>query len=220
MEYKKKQKTLSERFNIRQYLNLIETISKVEYKNLGSNYLIDLSEMIQIGIQVVYQLASEKKFPKYNSSYISNAIKWAIRNEIRRRCKWYSLKITNDNSCDKSSKNIIQMDNTDNLSIREAVYKTIISIDAMEDSEKPVQIKDTTRTPEELLVFHELSEHVKEALDILSQREREFIENRFYKDKKLKDLSLEYNISTSRISRIIQGGLNKIRDHLSQKHML
>ena len=48
----------------------------------------------------------------------------------------------------------------------------------------------------------------------LSQREQDLIEAKYVYDKKLKDISVEYNISQSRISRIIQNALDKIKKEL------
>ena len=99
------------------------------------------------------------------------------------------------------------------------MYKTILSIDEMAEAENPTQIKDDTRTPEELIVFNEMSNAIKEAMKKLPPRERDLIEAKFFKDKKLRELSDDFNISPSRISRIIQSGLNKIKKEL-EKHNL
>ena len=54
----------------------------------------------------------------------------------------------------------------------------------------------------------------------LSQREKELIEQKFFKDKKLREIADEYNISQSRISRIIQSGLDKIKRDLKRQGIL
>ena len=45
-------------------------------------------------------------------------------------------------------------------------------------------------------------------------RERELIEYKFFKEKKLREIAEEFNISQSRISRIIQTGLDRIKKRL------
>ena len=77
---------------IKEYFELIEIIAKVECKKMTSGYLIDYSELVNIGTQTVHNLITTDDISQYNSSYISTAIKWAIRNEVRRRYKWYSQK--------------------------------------------------------------------------------------------------------------------------------
>ncbi len=201
------------RKSLLEYNELIETIAKIEFKKLSSSYLIDFSELVNIGTQVVHHLCSTSDITNYNNSYISTAIKWAIRNEVRRRYKWYSQKTKKES--------VIVTDDDENLheDIREAVYKTILSIDEMAEAENPTQIKDTSRTPAEIADFKEMSEAIKEAMKKLPQRERDLIEAKFFQDKKLRELSDDFNISPSRISRIIQSGLNKIRKELEKNNL-
>lgn len=197
------------RKSLKEYNELIETIAKIEFKKLSSAYLIDYSELVNIGTQVVHHLCSTSDISRYNNSYISTAIKWAIRNEVRRRYKWYSQK----------TKKEAPLTDNDVNDLREAVYKTILSIDEMAEADNPTQIKDDSRTPEEVIVFNEMSSAIKEAMKKLPQREHDLIEAKFFKDKKLRELSDDFNISPSRISRIIQSGLNKIRKELEKNNL-
>lgn len=198
-----------------EYNELIETIAKIEFKKLSSSYLIDFSELVNIGTQVVHHFCSTSDISKYNNSYISTAIKWAIRNEVRRRYKWYSQKTKTEttNLTEEESKEASN-------DIREAVYRTILSIDEMAEAENPSQIKDTSRTPDEVVAFNEISAAIKEAMKKLPQREQDLIEAKFFHDKKLRELSEDFDISPSRISRIIQSGLNKIRKELEKTNLL
>lgn len=199
------------KFNIKDYQELIETLAKVEYKKLSSKHLIDFSELLNIGTQVVHKLCANAEPDKYNKSYLSTAIKWAIRNEVRRRYKWYVLKNKHENPV---------LDEENQSSIREAVYKTILSVDEMAEGDNPTQIRDSKRNPEETVLFTELSESIKHAIKNLPARERELIECKFFKDKKLREISEEFNLSPSRISRIIQSGLNKIRKDLVKQNLV
>ena len=198
------------KFNIKDYQELIDTLAKVEYKKLSSKHLIDYSELINIVTQVVHRLCSNTPPETYNKSYLSTAIKWAIRNEVRRRYKWYVLKNHKEFFVDEENQ----------TSISEAVYKTILSVDEMAEGDNPTQIRDIKRNPEEKILFFELSESIKSAIKRLPPRERELIECKFFKDKKLREISDEFNLSPSRISRIIQSGLNKIRKDLSKQNLV
>ncbi|MBQ2610758.1 hypothetical protein IJF81_00030, partial [bacterium] len=84
--------TQSQKINLREYKNLIETIAKVEYQKFSTSHLIELPELINIGNHALYILFKNNSPDKFNSTYLSTAIKWAIRNEVRRRYKWYTLK--------------------------------------------------------------------------------------------------------------------------------
>ena len=59
------------RKSLSEYNELIETIAKIEFKKLSSSYLIDFSELINIGTQVVHHFCSTTDITNYNNSYIS-----------------------------------------------------------------------------------------------------------------------------------------------------
>ena len=149
--------------------------------------------------QVYYLVNNSKNKDLYNTAYLTKAVKWAIRNEMRRRYKWYVMK---------------NQENAEQEKIKDAVYKTILSIEEMADAENPTLIKDNHRTPEEKAEIVELKHRICEVMKKLSQREQDLIEAKYFYDKKLKDISVEFNISQSRISRIIQNALEKIKKEL------
>lgn len=194
--------------NLKDYQNLIETVCKVEASKMAStSHLLDYLEMVNIGTQTLYILFKHKSPDSYNQSYLSTAIKWSIRNEVRRRYKWYSM---------KQKRDIME----DSDGVREAMYKTILSVDEMADAENPTIIRSTDRSPEEMLMFTQLKSKVEALMETLPEREKEFIEQKFFKDKKLREMSEEYQISPSRISRIIQSGLNRIKKELAKQEMI
>lgn len=192
--------------NLKPYKELIETIAKVEYQKLSAGHLIEYLELVNIATQTLYNLFKDQDPTQYNNSYLATAIKWAIRNEIRRRYKWYSLKHK------KSAE--------EHEDLREAVYKTILSIDEINDYDTHTQIKDESKNPEESLEFRELKTEILEAIKKLPQRERDLVESKFFKEKKLKDISTEFDISPSRISRVLQSALNKIKKELIKQKVV
>lgn len=193
------------RVNLSRYKGLIETISKVEYKKFSNLGLIELSEVINLATYTAYYIVNGTSNPKlYNESYLTQAIKWAIRNEMRRRYKWYVMK----NSENEQER------------VKDAVYRTILSIDEMAEAENPTIIKDLSRTPEEKAEIVDLKNRIIEIMQKLPQREQDLIEAKYFYDKKLKDISAEFNISQSRISRIIQSGLDKIKKELLKQESI
>ena len=192
---------LQSKVNLRDYKDLIETIAKVEYQKI-------FYFSFDIGNHTLYILFKNHSPENFNNTYLSTAIKWAIRNEVRRRYKWYSLK------------NKKQHIDEENGNLREEVYKTILSIDEMQDAEVPTQIKAEDMTPEECIELSELKSEILESMKKLPQRERELIEYKFFKEKKLRDIAEEFNISQSRISRIIQSGLDKIKRDLKRQGII
>ena len=66
-------------------------------------------------------------------------------------------------------------------------------------------------------VSNSLKERIVAAIQHLPERERGLVEAKFFQDKKLKDIAIEFNISQSRISRIIQNALDKVRRELQKQ---
>ena len=192
------------RANLSRYKDLIETISKVEYKKFSHLGLIDLQEVISMANYTVYYLVNNSK-AVFNDAYITKAVKWAIRNEMRRRYKWHVMR--HDELEEQEQ-------------IKDAVYKTILSIEEMADAENPTLVKDLSRTPDEKAEIYELKNRICESMKKLSQREQDLIEAKYFYDKKLKDISDEFNISQSRISRIIQNALDKIKKELLKQEQI
>ena len=200
----------NQKVNLREYKDLVETIAKIEYQKFSVSHLVELPELVNIGNHTLYILFKNNSPDKFNNTYLSTAIKWAIRNEVRRRYKWYSL---------KNKKQQFTGDEQDD-NLRVEVYKTILSIDEMQEADVPTQIKAEEKTPEESIEFLELKHEILLAMKKLPQRERELIEYKFFKEKKLREISEEFNISQSRISRIIQSGLDKIKKELARQGII
>ena len=194
--------------DLKEYKNLIETVARVEYQKLSTaSHLIDFQELVNLNTHTLYILFKNGKPENFNNAYLSTAMKWAIRNEVRRRYRWYSLRQK-------------RVDVETGEELREAVYKSILSIEEMAEADNPTQVKDSSRNPEEFYEFFQLKTKIMSALDKIPEREKEFIEQKFFKDKKLREMAAEYKISESRISRIIQSGLNRIKKQLSVQDMI
>lgn len=201
-----------ENIKLKEYKELIEIIAKVEYQKFSRSHLIELPELINIGTHALYILFKNHSPETYNSTYLSTAIKWAIRNEVRRRYKWYTLK--------NKQVPIDEDAETNEAEMRADVYKNILSIDELQDAEIPTQIKANDKTPEERIEFSELKDGILESMKKLPPRERELIEYKFFKEKKLREIAEEFNISQSRISRIIQTGLDRIKKDLAKQGII
>ena len=217
---KKPQKTVND------YVDLIETVARVEYSRLP-NHLIDFAEIVNIGAIAIHVLLTSNPEREFNVTYLSTAIKWAIRNELRYRYKWYSLKQvsmeTNTEGGDTATAAAGEDDEVsagfevEKTKAREAMYETILSVDSMMDAENPHEIKDNSYTPEENTELKEMAKVVREAIAKLPERERQIIEARFFKNMKMREIGETFNISPSRTSRIVQSGLDKIKLELQRR---
>lgn len=218
---------------IKQYVGIVQKIARVEHKRIP-NHMIEYEELVSIGIIAVQTLIkgkSEEQLARYNDAYIGTAVKWAIRNELRHRYKWYTLKHKKDENDEDSyiSDVVTAEDNSEDMGfsispnkVREAVYETILSIDglaaAATDNASPFDfIKDTSAMPDEKAEIVEMSKLIKQAIARLPQKERTVVEYRFYRNMQAKDIATTIGLSPSRITRIIQFSLNQIREYLKSK---
>lgn len=201
---------------LKQYVSIVQRVAKIEQRRVP-NHMIEYEELVSIGIiavQAMIKDKTEEQLAKYNDSYMGTAVKWAIRNELRHRYKWYSLKHKTDN--DENS----DPDNPNK--VKEAVYESILSIDSLaaaaSDNDSPFDfIKDPHALPDEKAEIVEMSRLIKEAIANLPQKERTVVEYRFYRNMQAKDIATMIGLSPSRITRIIQGALVQIREYLKTK---
>ncbi len=216
---------------IKQYIGIVQKVARVEHKRIP-NHMIEYEELVSIGVIAVQTLIkgkTEEQLAHYNDAYIATAVKWAIRNELRHRYKWYTLKHKKDDSSYVSDTVNSNDDNSDDMGfaisptkVREAVYETILSIDglaaAATDNASPFDfIKDTSAMPDEKAEIVEMSRLIKQAIAKLPQKERTVVEYRFYRNMQAKDIATMVGLSPSRITRIIQYSLNQIREYLKSK---
>lgn len=210
---------------IKQYIEIIEKVAKVEYRRIP-NHMVDCDELVSIGIIAIQALIAgktEEQLEKYNSSYIATAARWAIRNELRNRYKWYSLRHSTSGSEEDNNDGSKGLDVSPNK-VREAIYETILSIDSLaanaSDNDSPFDfVKDKSALPDEVAELSELSKCIKEAIATLPQKERTIVEYRFYRNMQVKEIAEQVGLSSSRITRIVQSSLNYIREYLQKKDL-
>ena len=218
---------------IKQYLGIVQKIARVEHRRIP-NHMIEYEELVSIGIIAVQTLIkgkTEEQLAHYNEAYIGTAVKWAIRNELRHRYKWYTLKHKKEDDAEDSY--VSDFNDSEQPSddmgfsispnkVREAVYETILSIDglaaAATDNASPFDfIKDPHAMPDEKAEIVEMSKLIKQAIAKLPQKERTVVEYRFYRNMQAKDIATMVGLSPSRITRIVQYSLNQIREYLKAK---
>ena len=218
---------------IKQYVGIVQKIARVEHRRIP-NHMIEYEELVSIGviaIQTLIKGKSEEQLARYNDAYIGTAVKWAIRNELRHRYKWYTLKHKKEEDSEDSyvSDAVNSDDSSDDMGfsisptkVREAVYETILSIDglaaAATDNASPFDfIKDPSAMPDEKAEIVEMRKLIKQAIAKLPQKERTVVEYRFYRNMQAKDIANMVGLSPSRITRIVQFSLNQIREYLKSK---
>lgn len=212
--------------NLNDYIDIIQKVARVEYKRIPS-HMVECEELVSIGIIAIQTLIKNKtqeQLQRYNTSYIATAVRWAIRNELRNRYKWYTLKHKREDVDDES-----EWSSNDNSSldvsphkVREAIYETILSIDSIaassSDNDSPFDfIKDNSATPDERAEISELGKLIREAIATLPQKDRTIMEYRFYRNMQVKQIAAQVGLSSSRITRIVQSSLNSVREYLQRR---
>ena len=219
--------------SVSEYLPLVERVAKVEYRRIPS-HMVDLDELVSIGALAIQALLRDKtpeQIERLNTSYMATATRWAIRNELRSRYKWYTLKHTKEVVEEEEKPAVEGAPPADGEAatpspdtVREAVYETILSIEGISegsDGDAPYEfIKDNSCTPEEELEITELGRAIKKAIENLPPKERVIMEYRFYRNMQVKDIATLVGLSSSRITRIVQSSLNLVRDYLKENQHL
>lgn len=207
---------------LQEYIDLVQRVAKVEYRRIPS-HMVDYEELVSIGILAVQVLLKNKtpeQIERYNSAYIATAVRWAIRNELRIRYKWYSLKHKPDEEYDDEE--AVEGMDMQKAKVREAVYETILSIDglaaAASDNDSPFDfLKDGHATPDESAEITELGRMVRAAIAQLPAKDRTVVEYRFYRNMQVKDIARQVGLSPSRVTRIVQSSLNTVKEYLNSK---
>ncbi len=207
---------------LQEYIDIVQRVAKVEHRRVPQ-HMVDYEELVSIGILAIQTLIKNKtpeQLEKYNSAYIATAVRWAIRNELRIRYKWYSLKHKPDDEYDQEEE--VEGMDMQKAKVREAVYETILSIDglasAASDNDSPFDfLKDPHALPDENAEISELGRMIREAIAKLPPKERTVVEYRFYRNMQVKDIAKQVGLSPSRVTRIVQASLNTVKEYLNSK---
>ncbi len=221
--------------NITQFLPLVERVAKVEYRRIPS-HMVDYEELVSIGaiaIQALLKNKTAEEVEKLNTSYMATATRWAIRNELRSRYKWYTLKHAKTDEEQEGSPasgeggpapHGATANNPSQENVREAIYETILSIEGIQEGQDGDTsydfISDGSATPEESLEIVELGRAIKRAIESLPPKDRTIMEYRFYRNMQVKDIAAMVGLSSSRITRIVQASLNQVREYLRENNHL
>lgn len=207
---------------LQEYIDIVQKVAKVEHRRIPA-HMVDYEELVSIGIlaiQVLIKNKTPEQLAKYNTAYIATAVRWAIRNELRIRYKWYSLKHKPDDQYYEEE--AVEGMDMQKAKVREAVYETILSIDglaaAASDNDSPFDfLKDPHAQPDENAEITEMGRMIREAIAKLPPKERTVVEYRFYRNMQVKDIAKQVGLSSSRVTRIVQASLNTVKEYLNSK---
>lgn len=212
---------MQDKNKLKEYIDIVQKVAKVEHRRIPS-HMVEYEELLSIGIiaiQALIKNKTEEQLARYNVAYIATAVRWAIRNELRIRYKWYSLKhkVEEEDTEEDPDNPEVQK-----AKVREAIYETVLSIDgladAASDNDSPFDfLKDNHATPDENAEISEMGRMIREAISKLPPKERTVVEYRFYRNMQVKDIARQVGLSSSRVTRIVQASLNTVKEYLNSK---
>ncbi len=211
---------MQEKNRLQEYLDIVRKVAKVEHRRIPA-HMVEYEELLSIGIIAVQALIKNKtpeQLARYNMAYVATAVRWAIRNELRIRYKWYSMKHKADDEFEQDEE--VEGMDMQKAKVREAVYETVLSIDglaaAASDNDSPFDfLKDPHAKPDEQAEIAELGRMIRAAISKLPPKERTVVEYRFYRNMQVKDIATQVGLSPSRVTRIVQSSLNFVKEYLN-----
>ncbi len=212
---------IEDKTQLQNYIDIVQKVARVEHRRIPS-HMVDYEELLSIGIiaiQVIIKNKTPKQLERYNAAYIATAVRWAIRNELRIRYKWYSLKHKSEEEYDEEE--VADGIDMKQAKVRESIYETVLSIDSLaeaaSDNDSPFDfIKDNRATPDESAEISEMGKMIRAAISKLPAKERTVVEYRFYRNMQVKDIAKQIGLSPSRVTRIVQSSLNFVREYLNK----
>ncbi len=208
---------------LKRFLPIIEMVVKKEYKTIPS-YLAEYSELINVGLLTVNKLLNDvvKNQKNYNSSYIAQAVKWAIKDELRSKYNWYGVKQTQtkekSHDADSYPREIAPGANIEDMTEEDATERIFETILYLEDFNRETALPEQMTTDElARLELLELKAAVKRAVDKLPPKHKKVIELRFYEGKRGNDIASSFGVTPSRISHMIQDAIEKVKVSLREE---
>lgn len=213
---------MQEKNKLQEYIDIVKKVAKVEHRRIPT-HMVEYEELLSIGIIAIQALIKNKtpeQLERYNSAYVATAVRWAIRNELRIRYKWYSLKHKADDEVNPEEE--VEGMDMQKAKVRETIYETVLSIDglaaAASDNDSPFDfLKDNHATPDEQAEITEMGRMIRAAISKLPPKERTVVEYRFYRNMQVKDIATQIGLSPSRVTRIVQSSLNFVKEYLNSR---
>ncbi len=208
-------KTSNRGRDIAQFMPIVEMIARKESQSI-SNHVISYDELVNTGLIAVNKLiitANSTKDTEYNSSYIAQSVKWAMKDEVRSRQSWFGVKKTEPIDKKAIQKKADASETTEVKTLddaRKAVFEVIMSVEGLHED---VGFSPTDESPEHLeqLELVEMKENLMKSVHKLPDNLRSVVEMRFYKNMSGNEVAKELGVTPSRISHMINEAVKKLK---------
>ncbi len=215
-------KTSNKGKEVAQFMPIVEMIARKEYGG-KTGKILSYDELVNTGLIAINKLievAKTSETVEYNSSYIAQSVKWAMKDELRSRQSWYGVKTVV--ALDKDSIDATGAKSKEETGVareevktfddaRRAVFEVIMSVDSMAEDTgfspaDPNGVDESDRL--ELLA---IKNSLKKAISKLPENLKKVIELRFYNNASGNEVAEKLNVSPSRISHMIKEATKKLR---------
>lgn len=217
-------KTSNKDSDLAKFKPLVEMIARKELQT-KSKAIISFDELINTGLIVINKLidgARKNTGTEYNSSYIAQSVKWAMKDEIRSRQGWYGVKSVvslepKDENFDDADSSSAQADPTETTEIknfddaRKAVFEVIMSVEGMEEDLGYSPADPNGIGELERLELLSMKNSLKKSIAKLPKNLKEVIEMRFYDCLSGNEVAERLGVTPSRISHMINEAVKKLR---------
>lgn len=202
--------------DIAKFMPIVEMIARKESQSISS-HMISYDELVNTGLIAINKLietAHSKEGTEYNSSYIAQSVKWAMKDELRSRQAWFGVRKTEPVNKKQIKKNSDASETTEVNTIedaRKAVFEVIMSVESMAE-DVGFEAADQN-SPEHLehLELMEMKESLKKSVSKLPDNLRSVIEMRFYKNMSGNEVASKLGVTPSRVSHMISEGVKKLK---------
>lgn len=192
--------------SLEEFTPIVEMIARKEFQNIPNNVMA-YDELINTGLIAVNKLietASHTKDAEYNSSYIAQSVKWAIKDEIRVRQAWYGVKKTEAPAPEKTQVNNIE-------DAKRTVFEVIMSVESMEEDIGFTPADENSPEHLEHLELLEMKDSLKKSIEKLPDNLRQVIEMRFYEGLSGNEAAQKLGVTPSRISHMINESIKRLK---------
>ncbi len=209
--------------DIAKFMPIVEMIARKELRSSSGQYL-NYDELVNTGLITINKLienARNGQNLEYNSSYIAQSVKWAMKDEMRSRQTWYGVRRTEIVQTTADSKTTeADIEDSDEMKIedvqtmddaRRAVFEVIMSVETLED-EAGFSPSDTS-DPRMLdyLEMVEMKQALVKAVSKLPDNLKRVVQMRFIDELSGNEVADKLGVTPSRISHMINEAVRKLR---------
>ncbi len=207
--------------DIAKFMPIVEMIARKELRSSSGQYL-NYDELINTGLITINKLienARASQQVEYNSSYIAQSVKWAMKDEMRSRQTWYGVRRTEivpapgvkDASAEEVPDEIGENDIHTMDDARRAVFEVIMSVETLEEDAgySPADTSDPRML--DYLEMVEIKRALVKAVSKLPDNLKRVVQMRFIDELSGNEVAEKLGVTPSRISHMINEAVRKLK---------